>query len=226
MEEYGKLKILHPFYQMDVKNKKGRVIEESKDTFLSTCDAFVHHHAEFTCMNYQKKAYHTQCGCMTDLISGENNDNKMKQVCECLWTFFWPANTQVLVMKEWIRNSTTFVVKNNQRQSQRIKLSYVLPGVFLDASVSPTSMSHQTKNLIPYKVCLNAISLLFNYGYNRIAALKNSMNLPGLKSHGLKNKPSNRIIKKSQYYKDVLDGLHKFFAELKEEAETHATRVI
>ena len=100
--------------------------------------------------------------------------------------FLRAKNTQVVVMKEWIQNPMTFVVKNNQRHSKRMKLSYMLPGVFLDASVSPTSITHQNKNVIPYKVYLNAISLLFNYGYNRIAALKNSMNLPGVKEHGLK----------------------------------------
>ena len=179
------MKILHPFYQENVKNKKGRVLEESKDTFPSGCEAFVRHHAKFTCLNYQKKSYHTQCGCMTDLISGENNDDKMKQVCECLWVFFSRTkDTQVLVMKEWIQNAISFVANEKGRKTKIIKLKYVLPGVLLDALVSPTSTAYHNKHVIPYKVCMNVISLLFNYGYSKILSLKNSMGLPGLKVHG------------------------------------------
>ena len=88
MKEYGKMKIIHSFYQEDVENSKGRVLEESKDTFLLACDAFVRHHAKFSCQNYQRKSYRARCGCMTNLISGGNKDDKIKQVCECLWEFF------------------------------------------------------------------------------------------------------------------------------------------
>ena len=108
VEKYVKMKIIHPCYQEDVKNKKGKVLEESKDAFLMVCDAFVCHHAKFTCLNYQQKSYCTQCGCMTDFISGENYDDKMKQVCECLWVCFFMYEGHTSVGYEGIFINITF----------------------------------------------------------------------------------------------------------------------
>ena len=56
--------------------------------------------------------------------------------------------------------------------------------------------------------------------------MKETMNLAGVKQHGLKNRMLNRVINKVDHYQKNEEGLHKYFKVLQEEAETHATHVI
>ena len=50
-----------------------------------------------------------------------------------------------------------------------------------------------------------------------------NLNIP---PHGLCNRVSNNLINHQERYNKINDSLKKFFEELKEQAETHATRVI
>ena len=52
--EYGEIRIIHPFVLEKIKVENGRVLDESKDDFVAACDAYICHHAEFRCANYQK----------------------------------------------------------------------------------------------------------------------------------------------------------------------------
>ena len=83
---------------------------------------------------------------------------------------------------------------NAEYKKTCLNVSYILLGVYLDASTSlPVP---QNKNKTPYMVCLYAISLLFDYGYRKINTIKESMKLTGVKEHWLKNKNSNCVINK------------------------------
>ena len=126
--------------------------------------------------------------------------------------------------KEWIRS---VLFSDRKPQKNKVDVSYILPGVFYNAPQSSlvTSLPGLV-NTRPYKVCLNSISLLFNYGYSAIKTMKESMNLPGLREHGLKNKTSNRKVQRQEEYAEMETSLHDFFEVLKGEAETHATRII
>ena len=48
----------------------------------------------------------------------------------------------------------------------------------------------------------------------------------GIKPHGLTNQKSNRVLNKEEEVADMKNCLHSFFEGLKDEAETHATRVV
>ena len=221
--EFGEMSVIHPVRLVNVKVKDGMVKEESKELFFEACEAYVRHHAEYNCRNYQKKTYVTKCTCVKDLIEGANSNDKIKQVCNCLWEYFTRIKeTQKLVMKEWIRG-VMFSGKDYKKTC--LNLSYVLPGVYRDACLTSTNTS-ANKNKKPYKVCLNAVSILFDYGYWKIKTIKDSMNLAGVKEHGLKNRVSNRFVNKADHYGKIQEGLHKYFNNLQEGAETHATRVI
>ena len=67
---------------------------------------------------------------------------------------------------------------------------------------------------------------MFDYGYDKISTLRRDMNNAGLKKHGLINKPSNLILNNQEKYKEIKKALHFIFEKLRDEAETHATRVI
>ena len=221
--EFGEMCIIHPVKLAEVKVKNGMVKESSKQLFYQACEAYVRHHAEYNCRNYQKRSYVTKCTCTRDLIEGTNSVDKIKQVCNCLWEYFTRIkDTQKLVMKEWIRN---VMFSDVEYKTRCLNVSYVLPGVYLDACTETTQPSRNL-NIVPYKVCLNAISVLFDYGYGKIKTIKESMCLAGVKQHGLKNKVSNRLINNKDHYQQIEESLHKYFKVLQEGAETHATRVI
>ena len=59
-----------------------------------------------------------------------------------------------------------------------------------------STRASRNKNKIPYKVCLNSISVPFDNGYKKIKTMKETMNLAHVKQHGLKNRVSNRAINK------------------------------
>ena len=68
--------------------------------------------------------------------------------------------------------------------------------------------------------------LIFYYGYDKILSLRTDMKNAGIKNHSLINKLPNRIINCKEKYEGIKQNLHIFFEKLKEEAETHSTRVI
>ena len=163
VEEYGAMRIIHPSKLPTMKTKNGRLLDDSKELFFEASDAFVRHHAEFNCANFQRKNYRTGCSCLKRLLTSTNSSEKMKQVNECLWTFFTrEKKTQKLVAKEWIRS---VLFSDRKPQKNKVDVSYILPGVFYNAPQSSlvTSLPGLV-NTRPYKVCLNSISLLFNYG--------------------------------------------------------------
>ena len=83
--------------------------------------------------------------------------------------------------------------------------SFVLPGVFQDAAPQPTTKedTRLINNIHPYKVCLKILSVIFNYGYGKIKTLKKeTMDLPDLREHGLKNKPCNLKMNKGTLQRD------------------------
>ena len=224
IDEYGAMKILHPTKLSTVLMENGLVKEESREVFKMACDAFVRHHAEFNCVNYQKKSYRTKCNCLGNLLRGENSKTKMKQVCESLWEFFTRTKeTQKLVLKEWFRCALSSGTKYKRNVAN---VCFILPGVFHDAPVKEPPEEGAVYNKQPFKICQNAVSVLVKYGFQRINSLKKQMNIAGLKEHGLKNKMSNHIRHNEEKHTAILDSLGQFFEKLKDEAEPHATRIV
>ena len=175
------MSIIRPSSFEKNKVENGRVLVDSEDDFLAACDAFLCHHADFRCANYQKKAYRTSCTCLKGLLSGTNSNHKVQHLCASMWHFFSRTKeTQNLVMKEWLR---TALYSGKKYQRDKPNMSFVLPGVFQDAAPQPTTKedTRLINNIHPYKVCLNSLRVIFNYGYGKIKTLKETMDLPGLK---------------------------------------------
>ena len=93
---------------------------------------------------------------------------------------------------------------------------FSVPGAYNDAP----------RNNIPLKICINALAVVFNYGCIKLVSLKKDLKNSGVKVHGLKQKPSNRKLNQEEKYEEIKNNLYTFFENLKEEAETHSTRVI
>ena len=221
MDEYGEQSIIHPTKLPYVKLINGMVQEKDKVIFLAACDAFIRHYSEYQCCNYQKKSYRTKCKCMMLLLDDDNSHIKITQVCNSLWEFFTQVkDTQKLVIKGWLRTvyySGLNHLKNNPQ------VCFILPEVYEDASQDMLDME---KNRQPFYICINALSLLYNYGYHKIKTLKDGIKHVGISPHGLHNKPSNRFKNRVEEYRDINDSLNLYFQNLKGEAETHATRTI
>lgn len=220
IESFGEISVIHPLKLKNMKVKNGMVEKESFPMFMEASNAFVRHHAQYNCRNYQKKAYSTQCNCMSKLLEGENSDLKIKQVCESLLEFFTGIkSTQKLVIKEWLRDAYFSGAKYHKAKNYML---FTLPGVYHNACPDITSKD----DLIPYKVCVNAMAILYNQGYGKIKSLKDDMENTGVKDHGLIGKPSNRYVNKEGDWKELNSSLHSFFARLKVEAMTYATVTI
>ena len=188
---------------------------------MTACDAFVRHHAEYTCRNYQRKSYRTKCACLTMVLEGQNSDQKISQVCASLWEFFTRVKlAQKLVVKEWIRNVDYSGARYKRRKTS---VAYILPGVYHDAPIGLDEEGVYNKR--PFKVCLNIISLLYDYGYFKIVALRKDMENAGVKEHRLKG-INDKYANATEKYKSINTALSHFFTELQGEAETHSTRVI
>ena len=88
VEEFGEVKVIHPVKLKTIeRTRDGMIKESSQDLFLSACEAFVSHHAEYPCRNYQKKTYGTTCDCLQQVIHGENSARKVKLVAQALLEF-------------------------------------------------------------------------------------------------------------------------------------------
>ena len=222
VDEFGEKKVIHPVYLPSIKvNRNGMVDVSSISLFLAVSNIFVRHHAELNCSNYQKKSYRTQCNCLANLIEEENSDLKISQLSQSMVLFFTRTRTvQKLVLKEWLRSAMYSGVKYKRNQT---RINFTLTGVYYDAAPVDSS---EIKNQKPFKVCMNAMAMLFNQGYHKIKSLKDDLESAGVKEHGLKNKPCNRFVNKQMDRMDLHLALHSFFVLLKDEAETHATRVI
>ena len=62
--------------------------------------------------------------------------------------------------------------KNHKKFAPDVE--FVLLGVFADAP----------RNKVPYNVCINALSVIFNYGYNKVQSLKDNMRNVGIRNMG------------------------------------------
>ena len=199
IEKYGEQKVLHPFRLKSVEVKKGRVMEDSKEKFVCAMNAFISHHANFNCRNINTKNYITSCKCLSPLLSERNGDLITKQVSDAVWEFVSRTKEcQKLVMKEWLRN---YYNRHNMKQRGcKNYVDLVIPATYVDAP----------RNLKPFKVCLNALALMFDYGYDKISNLRKDMNNAGLKKHGLINKPSNLILNNKEKYEEIKKDLNFF----------------
>ena len=123
-------------------------------------------------------------------------------------------------MKEWIVGSSTYC-DLKPTNARIISKSFQIRGVYDDAS---DIIGRQQKK--PIYVCKNAIMMIFNFGYFRFKSLKDDIENSSVKSHGLKNRSSNRILKDAEKWNAVNGGLQEFFEDLCEQAETHSTHVV
>ena len=177
---------------------------------MDCCDAFVRHQAEYNCVNYQKKAYKTRCTCLNAFLDGLNSNETVFQVCDSLWEFFTRVKSaQKLVFKEWLRS---VLYSGNDYKRGESTVAYVLPGFYYDAPAGNDMAVDKNKR--PYKVCLNALSVLYNYGYHKINKLRKDMEKIMVKEHGLKGKPNNKHTNKKEMYESINAVLNKFFKDL------------
>ena len=202
------LSIVH---KENVEVKKERVLEGSKATFMVAIDAFLSHHANFNCRNLNTKTYKTSCTCLSKLLDERNGELVTKQVCDSVWEYFSRTkDCQVLVMKDWLR--MVYDVRKEKQLGRRPVKNFIVPGAYADAP----------RNTVPLKICVNALSVVFNHGYNKLLALKKDLSNSGRKAHGLKNKPSNRTKNYQDRYQEIDQNLNKFF-EGKNEKQPKST---
>ena len=219
-EKIEKLSVIYPTKLKTIKFDRGGTLKESEhNKFLQAIDAFVRHHAEYNCCNYQKKSYCTQCSCLSALLGGDNSEFKFKQVNQSLLEFYTRTSyTQKSVFKEWLRYGEVNAPKNVKNNSSQV--IFLLPGVYHGAAHQPPGVAAQCKK--QFSVCINALSLLFNYSYHKMCLLRRDIVIPGIKVHGNMSK-----IKNCGENKMFIDAsLISFFENFKGEAETHSTRVI
>ena len=102
IEEYGEAQVLHPTrLKGKIKQDSGRVLEESKDDFMEAVGAFIPHHTDFKCRNYNQKRYVTSCHCLKNIVFNQNKDTLVKQIKESLWNFFSRTKeSQKIIFKE------------------------------------------------------------------------------------------------------------------------------
>ena len=100
----------------------------------------------------------------------------------------------------------------------KVNRVYILPGMFSDASQDGTGVNE-------YKVCLNALCLLFNYGYKKLKKLKDDLHNVSVLRHGLCGKISNHIKNRQERYADIHALLDNYFSGLTEDAKHHASRI-
>ena len=210
-------RVLHPMTVSSLNVKESKLPEESKDSFITMCDAFVRYHADLgSCYHYSNRKYQTRCSCLNSLLLGTNTEDKFSQLTQAMYSFFVrPRNTQKLVFKEWIRAAT--VIKTVKKVScYKVGTIFAVSGVYNDAP--------DNKKL--FFACQNSLMRIFNYGYFKYIKLKKDIENPSVAPHGLCNRLSNNMLNNQVKYNTINDSLKTFFEDLKEQAETHATRVI
>ena len=147
----------HPLKLETVDVKEGRVLEGCKETFMVAVDVFLSHHANFNCRNLNTKTYKTSCTCLSNLLDETNGDLITKQVGKSVWEFFSRTkDCQVLVMKDWLR--MFFDGREYKQLGRRPVKGFIVPGAYADAPI----------NSVPLKICINALSVVFNHGYNKL----------------------------------------------------------
>ena len=214
--------VMHPMTlkseDSPIKIIKGAIKEESRDSFLTLCDAYIKYHADLgRCFSYNRKGYQTQCSCLNSLVTlGDNSLQKIKQVTESMYAFFVrPKLTQKLVFREWIRSAST-LKQVNKVSCYKVSTHFTLSGVYEDVP----------RNNKPFQVCKNTLMRIHNYSYFKFNKLQEQIESPSLIPHGLCNRVSNRMIHNQERFKNIDVSLKIFFEGLKDEAETHATRVV
>lgn len=199
--------IIHPIKDSNIETSKRckRIVKlEHKETFKNLADAFIRYHSsQGKCYNYNNRKYQTTCSCLKSLSEGANAEDKIQQASESIYQFFSrPANTQKLMVKDWIRNA--LVIKSTQKTSCfKVSTNFLFPGVYEDAPINKKF----------FMLCQNAVMLLFNYGYFKFCKLKKDLENPGVIPHGNINRMP------SEKFREIATCLHKFFGDIREEAE-------
>lgn len=210
-------KVLHPMSASTITVKKGSLEESSKDSFVTLSDAFVRYYGDLgACYSYSRKNFQTKCLCVNSLMEGDNSSEKINQVTNSMYNFFIRTKyTQKLVFREWIRAASVMKTTNKQT-CYKVSTNFNFSGVYEDAPA-------YTK---PFQVCQNTLMRLFDYGYYKFKKLQDQVEKVELSCHGLTNKLSNNMVANQEKYKEIETSLKKFFEDLVEESETHATRVV
>ena len=91
-------RLLHPMTVSSLEVKESKLPEESKDSFITMCDAFVRYHADLgPCYHYSNRKYQTTCSCLNSLLLGTNTEEKFSQLTQAMYSFFVrPRKTQTL----------------------------------------------------------------------------------------------------------------------------------
>ena len=125
---------------------------------------------------------------------------------------------QKIVMKDWLR-FREHQKNRNKVSCHKVNCVYILPRVFSDASQDCTGVTE-------YKVCLNALYLLFNYGYKKLKKLKDDLHNALVEKHKLCGKVPNNIKNMQARYADMYASLDNYFSGLTEEAKHHASPIV
>ena len=89
-------------------------------------------------------------------------------------------------MKDWMH--MFFNRREGKGLSQHLIKGFIVLEAYDDA---PTNSKF-------LKICMDTISVLFNYGKEKLLVLRNNLKNSGVKSHGLLNKPSNRKLNQQE----------------------------
>ena len=93
-----------------------------------------------------------------------------------------------------------FFFLGSKHKKHKPIVQFVLLGVFVNAP----------HNKDPYNVWINALSVIFNYRYDKIQSLKGNMKNLGINPHGLTNQKSKQVSNKEEEVANMKNRLHIF----------------
>ena len=93
--------------------------------------------------------------------------------------------------------------QENKKSCYEVKYVYILPGVYIDVTEDDTGHT-------PYRICLNALSLLFNNGFKKMYTLKKQLASSSVRDNGLVGKKGNRYKNQAANYESINESLDEF----------------